>query len=453
MKCRATDDAGNSSSASTSYTVIDNRLPTAVNDAYSTDEETLLTSSPGLLANDSDPDDDALTVELVTPPLHGVLTLNPNGIFDYLPNADFIGTDSFRYVVNDGFADSNVATVSITVLPVNVAPVATDDTVTTAEDTPLTFNVASNDSDVDGNLVPDSVTPLRQPANGSISNHGDGSFTYTPTPNVNGTDSFDYRICDSEGLCDDATVTVNITPVNDAPVATDDSVTTAEDTPLTFNVAANDSDIDGNLASASATALTQPSLGTLTNHHDGGFTYTPAPNANGLESFTYQICDSDNLCASALVTITVTAVNDDPVCDAAIPSATSFWPPNHRFEPVTISGISDVEGDAIAITIDTIFQDEPVAGDPDGEGIGADTAQVRVERDGNGNGRYYHIGFTAGDGNGGFCSGTVQVSVPKSQDDMGVAVDDGPRYDSTETVSSAAVSVQQSQLFLPLIVR
>jgi len=102
---------------------------------------------------------------------------------------------------------------------------------------------------------------------------------------------------------------------------------------------------------------------------------------------------------------------------------------------VSILGVTDSDGDDIAITIDSIFQDEAVSGkgsgktSPDGAGIGTDTAQVRAERSGNENGRVYHIGFTADDGNGGMCSGEVTVGVPHNK--KSTPIDDGPIYDST----------------------
>jgi hypothetical protein len=104
---------------------------------------------------------------------------------------------------------------------------------------------------------------------------------------------------------------------------------------------------------------------------------------------------------------------------------------------VSVLSVTDPEGDAIQITVDSIFQDEPVDvnGDghfvPDGQGVGTATAEVRAERDGGGNGRFYHIGFTADDGRGGTCTGTVLVGVPKSQGKKGAPIDDGALYDST----------------------
>jgi len=132
--------------------------------------------------------------------------------------------------------------------------------------------------------------------------------------------------------------------------------------------------------------------------------------------------------------------NHNPDCSNAAPSVATLWPPNHKFVPITITGVTDPDGDPVTITIDSIFQDEPVDAEgsgntaPDGKGVGTDTAEVRAERSGTkkvpGNGRVYHIGFTADDGKGGTCSGTVKVCVPHDQADD-ECVDDGPLYDST----------------------
>jgi hypothetical protein len=130
-------------------------------------------------------------------------------------------------------------------------------------------------------------------------------------------------------------------------------------------------------------------------------------------------------------------VNEPPDCTEASPSVDTLWPPNHSFVAVDVLGVIDPDGDEVAITIDSIFQDEPVDGQgdgsftPDGQGVGTATAEVRAERAGPGNGRVYHIGFTADDGHGGTCSGEVLVGVPKNQGKKGAPVDDGPLYDST----------------------
>jgi hypothetical protein len=128
--------------------------------------------------------------------------------------------------------------------------------------------------------------------------------------------------------------------------------------------------------------------------------------------------------------------NTSPDCSGA--DSIMLWPPNHKMRTVSITGVTDPDGDPITITIDSIFQDELVdavgSGDgntsPDGTGVGSDTAQVRAERQGGGNGRVYHIDFTADDGQGGVCNGEILVTVPHDQSPAS-AVDDGSLFDST----------------------
>jgi hypothetical protein len=134
--------------------------------------------------------------------------------------------------------------------------------------------------------------------------------------------------------------------------------------------------------------------------------------------------------------------NTPPVCTEAAAGPDELWPPNHKFVEIGVIGVTDPDGDALAITIDSIEQDEPTDtfGDgkftPDGQGVGTDTAEVRAERSGTkkvpGDGRVYQIGFTADDGNGAVCSGTVTVCVPHDQGEGSVCVDSAPpSYDST----------------------
>ncbi len=125
-------------------------------------------------------------------------------------------------------------------------------------------------------------------------------------------------------------------------------------------------------------------------------------------------------------------LNDPPICTLAAPSIDTSLASNHKFVAIDVLGVTDPDGDPISIMIDSIFQDEAVDArgsgktSPDGQGVGTSTAEVRAERVGNGNGRFYHITFTASDGQGNSCSDTVLVSVPKSQDNNGAAVDEGP---------------------------
>jgi hypothetical protein len=131
-------------------------------------------------------------------------------------------------------------------------------------------------------------------------------------------------------------------------------------------------------------------------------------------------------------------LNSAPLCVAAQPSTEVIWPPNHKMFPVTIQGVTDPDNDPFVISISSIFQDEPVneKGDgnsgPDGAGIGTNTADLRAERSGKGNGRAYHVYFNAQDAFGASCSGEVVIFVPKNQKKWGPRIDDGPLYDSTQ---------------------
>jgi VCBS repeat-containing protein len=188
-----------------------NDAPVAVDDAYTTAEDTpLAVAAPGVLGNDSDVDGDALTAVLVSNASYGTLTLNTDGSFTYAPDADYSGPDSFSYVANDGSLDSSVATVSITVNPVNDAPVAVDDAYTTAQDTPLSVaapGVLTNDGDVEGDAL--AVILVSDVSQGALTLSPDGSFVYTPTLGFIGTDSFTYVA--NDGQADSSLATVSIT--------------------------------------------------------------------------------------------------------------------------------------------------------------------------------------------------------------------------------------------------
>jgi CSLREA domain-containing protein len=293
-----------------------NQAPTAVADSYSTDEDTPLTvAAPGVLGNDSDPNSgDTITAVQVSGPAHAAsFTLNANGSFDYTPKNNFNGSDSFTYKARDNHnADSSTVTVSITINSVNDLPTPGDDTAGTNEDFPTTINVLVNDSDPDGDAL--TVSGVTQPAHGAAVINGDGSITYSPNANFNGSDSFTYTVDDAHGGTATATVNINIAPVNDPPSAANDSYSTNEDTPLSTTapgVLGNDGDVDGDAISAAL--ISGPSHAqSFTLNANGSFSYTPAPNYNGPDQFTYKANDGSLDSNVATVSINVIAVNDAP---------------------------------------------------------------------------------------------------------------------------------------------
>ena len=295
-----------------------NDAPVAANDNFTTAEDTALTvPAPGVLANDTDVEGDALTAVRGTGPAHGTLVLNADGSLTYTPAANFNGTDSFTYQASDGQALSNLAGVTLTITAVNDAPVAANDSFATAEDTAVVVGapgVLANDTDVDTGhrLTAVLVTDVRS---GTLVLTPDGSFTYTPDANFNGTDSFTYRANDRQADSDVATVTVTVESVNDAPVAVNDAFSTPEDTVLTVaapGVLGNDTDVDSGDV-LTAVLVTGVSNGTLVLNADGSFTYTPAANFNGTDSFTYRAKDGQADSDVATVALAVSPVNDAPV--------------------------------------------------------------------------------------------------------------------------------------------
>ena len=290
-----------------------NATPVAGADSYPTAGDTaLVRAAPGVLADDTDADRDPLTAVPVTGPVHGTLTLHPDGSFSYTPTGSYRGSDSFTYRASDGAATSTAATVTLAVAAENDPPVAVADAYRTAQDTPLnttTPGVLDNDTDSDGD--PLTAALGTGPTHGTFTLAADGSFAYTPTGGYHGADSFTYTAVDGDAGSAPVAVALTVTPAHTAPVAVDDAYTTREDAGLTGaapGVLANDTGSGGDPVTAgSATAAAH---GTATLHADGSFSYTPDPDYHGTDTFTYRAGDGTADTAPAAVTITITPVTD-----------------------------------------------------------------------------------------------------------------------------------------------
>ncbi|HQH36618.1 MAG TPA: Ig-like domain-containing protein, partial [Anaerolineaceae bacterium] len=208
------------------WTILINDAPIPGTNTFTTGEDTPLN---GTLAA-TDDEGYALTYVVATPPAHGTVTINLDGTFTYTPATDWFGTDTFTFTVSDDIGGVT-GTATITVTPVNDAPVAVDDTATTAEDTPVDILVSTllaNDTDIDGDTL--SLTAVSNPSNGTVA-LAVGVVTFTPADNFHGEAGFDYTVSDGT-LTDTGHVTITVTPVNDAPVADDQSLSTPEETAL-----------------------------------------------------------------------------------------------------------------------------------------------------------------------------------------------------------------------------
>ncbi|GAA5511055.1 hypothetical protein Rcae01_06568 [Novipirellula caenicola] len=456
-----TANDGNGGTVSTSFLL----SVTPVNDAPVANAQSVTTAEDTakvIVLGASDIDGDTLTYSIVSGPTNGTVTIAGN-VATYTPNANYFGSDSFSFKVNDGTVDSADAVVSIEVTPVNDAPVAEEDAITTTEDTTFpasgTFNVLANDTDAEDG-TPTTVSKVNGSATnfgmatttiggGSVTISATGVLTYVPKANFHGVDQVTYTTIDAGGLTSQAVVYITVTSVNDAPVvnpvdlgtinegstriftatqllanssdvdadtlavsnvtvsaaegtisgsgpwtftpaasftgpvtinfnvtdgvipspisttaslvvnainhnpaAVDDLFTSAvEDTPLTGNVLADngsgaDSDPDGNTITSTLVPGSGPQHGSVILAGNGDFTYTPNANFHGTDSFTYILSDGQGGTDTAVVSITVAAVNDAPVAVNDHISTTQDIPVDFN----AFGNDTDVDGDMLTIT-------------------------------------------------------------------------------------------------------
>ncbi|WP_305459204.1 retention module-containing protein [Photobacterium leiognathi] len=348
-----------------------NDAPVAMPEEVTTDEDTSITVD--LIKNDSDIDGDKLTVKEIngTPVTpgheqtivvdHGKIVIAHDGGMTFVPSDNYHGDVTVPYTITDGDKTAT-STVTIHVTPVNDAPVANPDSFTTGEDTSITVNLTKNDSDVDGDkLTVKEIngTPLTGGEqtvvvdNGKIVIADDGGMTFVPSDNYHGDVTVPYTITDGDKTAT-STVTIHVTPINDAPVANPDSFTTDEDTSITVNLTKNDHDVDGDkltVKEINGTTVTPGheqtivvDNGKIVIAHDGGMTFVPSDNYHGDVTVPYTITDGDKT-ATSTVTIHVTPVNDAPVANPD-----SFTTDEDTSITVNlIKNDSDIDGDKLTV--------------------------------------------------------------------------------------------------------
>ncbi len=298
-----------------------NQRPFAIDDITSTPSGQAIIVN--VKANDSDPNPtDILGLPtILSQPSCGTAVVNQNGTVTYTPKAGFIGVCTMLYAVCDNGTPSlcDTAALQVTVyqnpLVNNQSPNAVDDALRVTVNTSTNASVATNDSDPDGGQILSFIS-ITTPLHGSVAMQTNGNFSYTPTSNFIGKDSFRYKVCDngSTVLCDTATVYITIanqivTPTNIAPVANPDNPVTIKNIALTIPIKVNDYDANGDPLS-NPTITAAPTCGNATVNSDGTIRFVPNTNFVGTCTFIYQICDTGHesaLCDTALVTVTVRA--------------------------------------------------------------------------------------------------------------------------------------------------
>ena len=275
----------------------------------STEEDTPLNMN--VIGNDTDPENDALTIAVINPgPNNGQASINNNNTINYTPNQNFNGQDSLVYTITDGHGGNSTAQVLVDVLAINDNPIARNDSTATNKNTAVSIDVLANDTDVDND--PLTISHVMTPTHGSASIEN-AKIKYTPNFNFVGIDEFDYTISDGNGRNAKASITVNVKSVNQLPVATDGSVNTDENTPL--NVKLNASDLDNDPLTYMID--TQPSHGSISAYHanNGTLTYTPQSNFTGQDSLKFKVNDGTSNSNVATVLINVKNVNHSPVAE------------------------------------------------------------------------------------------------------------------------------------------
>jgi large repetitive protein len=334
-----------------------NDPPVANGDAYSVAEGgSLNVAAPGVLGNDVDPDGDPITAILVSGPAHSTsFTFNADGSFSYVHDGGETLTDSFTYKANDGTSDSNVATVAITITPVNDAPVANDDSYSVAEGGTINYaapGVLANDTDADGPSM--AAILVSGPAHAaSFTLNADGSFVYVHDGSETLTDSFTYKANDGSLDSNVATASITITPVNDAPVANNDAYATSEGGTLNVTVPGvlgNDTDAEND--ALSAVLVSGPaSASSFTLNADGSFTYVHNGGETTSDSFTYKANDGSLDSNVATVNITISAVNDAPVADDDGPYTVAEGGTLTIVVPGVLGNDTDAENDSLTAVL------------------------------------------------------------------------------------------------------
>lgn len=320
-----------------------NDAPAVVDDSVTATGGSL-TFDPTL--NDTDPDSpyvaQTFTVTGYTLPTHGTLSLVGNS-FQYIGNLGYIGSDSFQYrIVDQSGALSNTGTVTISVVVPNTPPTDQPASYTGTEDVNVLGTLSG--SDINNDSLSFTVSTL--PLHGSVTLGSNGAFTYVPTANYNGADSFVYQSFDGQAYSSGATIDLALTSVPDAPVATPDSLTMVQDTSTVINVLGNDTDVDS--TGLTVTGISLPAHGTAI-VSGTGIQYTPTPGYVGTDSFTYQAEDETNLLSNTVtVTVNILTSNTAPVSSDLSVSTNEDTPLSS-----TLSG-SDAENDTLTYTVDTL---------------------------------------------------------------------------------------------------
>ncbi|MDX8348616.1 Ig-like domain-containing protein [Cognatiyoonia sp. IB215446] len=407
------DGNGGSASATVTVTVNEvNEAPVAVSDTAEVDEdETILID---VLANDTDGNGDTLTITDVEKPANGVAIID-SGQIRYFPDPDFNGSETITYTVDDGRGGVVTGVVNVTVNSVNDAPMATADTATLEEDGTILIDVLANDSDPDGGTL--KLLSIDDVLNGSAVIEA-GQIRFTPDENYNGMVTIAYTISDGQGGTASSSVEIDVTAVNDAPIAVNDTATVDSGETVLIDPLVNDSDPDGDQIYISNVSW---SGGGTVSFVDGQLQYEAVDNFSSDVVITYTLSDGQAQ-STGTVNVTVVQPNTGPVANDDVASVTA----DDVLILDVIANDTDADGDPLTI----ISVDPAVNGT-----VTIENNQLRYVPDAGFVGEET-LSYTVSDGQGGSASASVQITVNPvdTPNNAPVAIDDTASVDQGANV-------------------
>ena len=382
-----------------------------------------------LLEGVTDVDNDIVTTTINAGPTHGILIENQDGTWQYNPNTNFRGSDSFKYQLSDGKGGIIVKTVNVTVNSVNDAPISNLTLASNNEDTKLIIDVLGQASDADSDGL---ILSLKNsPTNGVAkiidvtTTDSDGNvittkkIEYNPNSNFNGSDNLVYEISDGNGGVVDKTLDIEVNSVNDIPDASYIQVSTNEDNVVVIDVLASSSDADSDqLSVAGIYGVTSG----VANMVDGKILYTPDANYNGVVNFNYVISDGNGGLNTKTVTVTVNAINDMPIANVS----NVFTNEDEKTTIDVLSSATDVDGDSLVLSLvanpaNGVAKIVDVVA-TDSEGNSVTIKKIEYNPNANFNG-YDSLVYSLSDGNGGVITKTLNIAVNSINDNPVIAND------------------------------
>jgi VCBS repeat-containing protein len=339
---RACDNGGLCADATITITI------NAINDPpvftltalFVAEDESITTNTA---ANVYDVEADLISYSILLNADNGLGTLSSEGLLTYTPNPNYYGTDSITLQACDANGACSQSIQTITITPVNDTPDASISSYIIEEDELLSGLLTELVYHADEeNLF---FGTMLTSANGTLTIQNSGEFIYTPLQNFFGNDQFTYLTCDPFGACDTATIFIVITPLNDAPITTSESITISEDSTIEINLASNDFEIENQALTYSLIDASQ--LGTAILSATGNLSYTAHPNESGTEILQINVCDSEGLCATSITEIIIESVNDLPI----IEDPTFTLEEDAILEGSLEAWVTDIEGSSISFTL------------------------------------------------------------------------------------------------------